>query len=261
VTVYYFFYMIIGTLLASSVHSVFQINIGTLSSLPPFRRREFVRACYAATIELDAGSSLRRHHIKYRFASGRLYKKGVDHHVIDRLGCSADIRTAADIFENIVGDFLHRMGIDFVDEVQQKDRWKEDVKRWSRARDGGLVGLDGTPPLCPPTPDFILPSPIHLQGCIHPVCWIEVKHFYGAGSIPFHGETNHAICSLVPKARKYISLYGHGAYIFAYGVGEEMARELERLGIIILDSSVLKFGRLREQLRTWCEDAEGRIMP
>mmetsp|Transcript_7946 Transcript_7946/g.17237 ORF Transcript_7946/g.17237 Transcript_7946/m.17237 type:complete len:394 (-) Transcript_7946:159-1340(-) len=261
-------------------------EVGTLQSLPAFRVQEFRAACRAARFPFNAGASLRRHHVKYRLAADLRYTRGMDHHQVDRLGRQEDIKGAADAFEDVVREFLEELGLHFWDEHHQKARWQEEVKQWTQRREDMFMRSPHTkhdtdvldrPPLCPPTPDFILPTPIYIQGRRTSIHWIEVKHFYGATTIPTDGSVRHAICSLVPKARQYLDTYGPGAYIFAYGVGEGMVHALAQLQelsntknhvssqdenpVIVLDSSHMKMDRVHRQLSRWCGDRKGQILP
>eukprot|EP00587_Corethron_hystrix_P000111 CAMPEP_0113303012 /NCGR_PEP_ID=MMETSP0010_2-20120614/3605_1 /TAXON_ID=216773 ORGANISM="Corethron hystrix, Strain 308" /NCGR_SAMPLE_ID=MMETSP0010_2 /ASSEMBLY_ACC=CAM_ASM_000155 /LENGTH=379 /DNA_ID=CAMNT_0000156937 /DNA_START=66 /DNA_END=1204 /DNA_ORIENTATION=+ /assembly_acc=CAM_ASM_000155 len=259
----------------SRVHKMAD-EVGTLQSLPAFRVQEFRAACRAARFPFNAGASLRRHHVKYRLAADLRYTRGMDHHQVDRLGRQEDIKGAADAFEDVVREFLEELGLHFWDEHHQKARWQEEVKQWTQRREDMFMRSPHTkhdtdvldrPPLCPPTPDFILPTPIYIQGRRTSIHWIEVKHFYGATTIPTDGSVRHAICSLVPKARQYLDTYGPGAYIFAYGVGEGMVHALAQLQelsntknhvssqdenpVIVLDSSHMKMDRVHRQLSRW----------
>ena len=165
---------------------------GMVRDQPSFHQRKILAYCERYGWSLLSACSLRRLHVKFRnfrLHDGRL-----------RLGSSVNKTLAATCFEYVVEIHLKKLGVTYLTEKQQRQR--------STGRG---------------TPDFLLDPPIPLSS-LHPGDWaagaaprrrrrrtsgeeeeeeegeeaegeplchfIEVKHFYGAGSLPFDG-TKH----------------------------------------------------------------------
>jgi hypothetical protein len=120
---------------------------------PPLRQAQIARDCRALGIDLGQAASLRntllRSKCPWRFEGGEALREA-----------------AATRLEDAVGAFLAAHGVRFRTQAQQQ----EDARR------------AGLPPA--KTPDFLLlpgEAPLLVNG--RPVRWIEVKRFYGAGSV------------------------------------------------------------------------------
>jgi hypothetical protein len=126
----------------------------------------------------------------------------------ESLGKEVDIRHLAGAMEACVRRFLFDNDIEFVD---------EEAQRRSRVENEFI-----------PTPDFLLKSPIMING--REVNWIEVKSFYGAGSIT---EKQHFMGQIPAKAEQYVSHFGLGALAFSLGFHHEFARRVERHAVCL----------------------------
>ena len=120
---------------------------------PPLRQAQIARDCRALHVDLGQAASLRntllRSKCPWRFE-----------------GSEALREAAATRLEDAVGAFLAAHGVRFRTQAQQQ----EDARR------------AGLPPA--KTPDFLLlpgEAPLLVNG--RPVRWIEVKRFYGAGTV------------------------------------------------------------------------------
>ena len=221
---------------------------GMMFSQPAFRLREVRAACRNTRMPLLQALSLRRHHIKAR-------NPGKPDRYL-RLGTSAQKLAAATVFEAVVQAHLDALGVAYLTERDQ------------RAAHGPWRGPGFK---SPPTPDFVLATPLVLDAgiggastsgaCDGALChWIEVKHFYGAGTIPSDGKSP---CGKIPsKSQQYLEYFGPGAYVFAYGCSADLAASLAP-GCVVLDDAVLapRMAPLFAQLRTWCAAPGGEILP
>ena len=59
----------------------------------------------------------------------------------------------------------------------------------------------------------------------------------------------------------YRRRHGPGAVVFAYGAGEQLARSLLQMGIIVLDCGPIQMESLQAHLQSWCADENGIILP
>jgi hypothetical protein len=89
-----------------------------------------------------------------------------------------DIRNSAELFEELAEQYREHLGITIVTRQMQKD---QHFQKQSEALKQGL----NCQPL-PTAPDFLLKKTIKIiaqnEGLF--VHWIELRHFYGASSIP-----------------------------------------------------------------------------
>ena len=206
-------------------------EVGFIHTQPAFRLAEIRQVCNNEGISLLTALSLRRHWVRQnnKYRSEKFL----------RLGTFAQKKAAASIFENIVASHLDRLSITYVTEQGQKGG--------SGHKEPGVA-----------TPDFLLTPPVAINGRL--VHWIEVKHFYGAGTIP-RDETS--ACGSIPsKSRKYVAQFGSGAFVFAYGCCDALYSAMAE-GVMVLDERVLLafLGPLHAQLRTWCANKQGEILP
>ena len=218
---------------------------GMMASQPAFRLREVRAECQKTGMLLLPALSLRRHHIKLR-------NPGKPERYL-RLGTSAQKLAAATVFEAVVQEHLDALGVAYLTESDQR----EANGPW---RGPGFQS--------PPTPDFVLAKPARIadlggaSGASDggALChWIEVKHFYGAGTIP----SGKSACGKIPsKSKQYQEYFGPGAYVFAYGCSQTLAASLAP-GCVVLDDGVLAplMAPLFAQLRTWCAAPGGEILP
>ena len=205
-------------------------EVGFIHTQPSFRLAKIRHVLRCLDIPLLTTLSLRRHWIKENH-------KGKPESFL-RLGTSAQKKTAATLFEEVVANHLDQLSVSYLTEFDQRQRTK------------------GSPPA--PTPDFLLDSPLWIS--THPIHWIEVKHFYGAGTLPPHQQS---ACGKIPaKSQRYVELYGPGAYVFAYGCCEQLHAMMAE-GVVVLDERMLLpyLQPLHNQLRTWCANERGEILP
>jgi len=248
---------------------------GMVKDQPEFRVRQIREACRGAGgVPIGLALSLRRQHMKN--LNSRMSMSGL------RLGRQEDIRESARLFENAVAAFLRRENVPFRTEEEQKAHRE---KRWYSSRTV-IVG---------PTPDFVLPKPLRIKRFYYPkhhkkgkqqrggnndgqrndkneerkvthvrtVHWIEAKMFYGASTVP-NDDNKSAVGCLMNTAQKYVRKFGNGAIVFAYGCGDQLAAELERVGVLALECGsreTVDLSRVRAHQRTWCADDKGNILP
>ena len=237
------------------------------------RKKEIKRLCNQHQVPLSQALSLRRHHIKQLNSNQTMTALG--------LGRVEDIRRSAELFEICIANFLKGQQVAFFSERDQKRHIREHRR--------------GRP--FPPTPDFILGKEIIIQKYSknsasstttnttatnkkkrhrsgetkggrtitilkkHKICWIEAKMFYGASTIEHDGKS--AVGCLRNTARKYVQIYGPGAFIFLQGCGERLQHDLELEGVIVLDCSggLFSLEPVFQHQRTWCTDKNGEILP
>jgi len=218
---------------------------GMMKDQPKYRLHQIKAACQKVNIPLSQALSLRRHHIQQLNP----------YHSIEqlRLGRMDDIQKSAKLFEESAEQYLRHLCIPIVTERMQKER------HFQKNSEALKHGLRSQP--LPPTPDFLLEKPIKIiarneESVVH---WIEVKHFYGASSIP--NDNKSAVGCILNKSQVYRDLYGPGAIVFAYGAGSELATLLNRMGIMVLDSGPLRMEAVVRHLRSWCADPNGKILP
>lgn len=123
-------------------------------------------------------------------------------------------QAAAEALENDVANFLTAHGVAFETQEQQQAAQK---------------ACKGPPA---PTPDFLIRSPVSING--QRVRWIEVKHFYGTGTINGLPDWMHTI-KIQKQIAKYIAAFGpDGAVILKYGYAESF-RERTPQHVQLLD--------------------------
>ena len=219
---------------------------GMFRTKPSWLVERVEQLCHQNGIALIQALSLRRTHMKW-------LNPGMDMSKL-HLGSNDNVRASAALFEEAVEDYLHSQDVPFMTEEEQKAAHKQ---------------KNGTYAKTPPTPDFVFPQPTRLRyttagddGAAHSgplVNFLEVKMFYGAGTIP--DESHNAVGLIMPKLKRYVELYGPGAIVFSFGCGERLAEKLANIGVIALDAGPLDVTQMEEHQRTWCADDSGRILP
>ena len=245
---------------------------------PASRIREVRDAASRLDITLDQALSIRRHHI-------RNHHRCPNQEQVVQLGTEAQIRAAAELFEQAVAAHLTAAGVPYLTEAAQ------------RARNGAARPM--------PTPDFLLPTPLTLRepealaaswtaewrrdsdgqlythadfmqyyaadgdrawaaagrpsAALAALHWIEAKHYFGPSTIPMDGKS--AAGKLLGIADKYVRLFGAGAMVLCEGCGEWLAAELEARGVVVLDALPLDMRRVQQQMATWCAGSGGELLP
>ena len=203
------------------------------------KRINFIKfKCSQYGMNLLAALSLRRHHIKNM-------NPYLPHSTLG-LGSDLNIRAAAEVFEQTIQEYLERHNIPFESEMKQKERFC----------------IENQPVVA--TPDFWFPQPVSLQLSateeVVNIHWLEVKMFYGADTILEDGKS--AVGCILPKCQTYKRLYGPGAIVFLQGCGERLAQALGEMGVRALDPDPdVNLTPLWSQMRTWCADSQGNILP
>ena len=206
-------------------------------------RKETIRkACLEAGIPLLQALSLRRSYMR------KEKKRSMPEM---RLGSYKNIQASASLFEDALVDFLRRNRVPFYSEQEQRD--------YHRAQTNGQGKT-------PPNPDVLLRQEIRVRkqhdvpGKDHCVCWMDAKMFYGASVID--SDNYSAVGRLLQTARKYVSLFGPGAFVFYYGCCYELAQKLLSEGVLALDCSKdFSLEPVLEHQRTWCADRSSNIWP
>jgi Protein of unknown function TPD sequence-motif len=231
-------------------------EFGMARQLPHWRMKKIRNGCRELKIPLACALSLRRHHIQ-RVNRGRTLESlglGREHHV----------RESAEIFERCVQDLLDHSRVPY---------WSEEEQRKHNAKYHKSEKGKGGP--LPPTPDFVLKETLLVRKYRVSkgdgrsrmseearVCWIEAKMFYGASTIPLDGRS--AVGSLLATAEKYVANFGPGAIVFMFGCGDQLAAQLEGLGVLVLDCrsrDMVKLDRVRDHQRSWCGNENGEVLP
>ncbi len=220
---------------------------GMMKDQPEFRKKKVMKFCKKNNIPLLQALSLRRHHIKLRNPRKSMQVLG--------LGKESDIRMAADLFETCVEEYLRKCNIDFITEEDQRKAFLQQRQEGEKT---------------PPTPDFLFKESVELnlfqkkngkrknRKTSRKINWIEVKMFYGASLITKYGT---AVGNITYTAKKYVSLYGPGAMVFAYGFGEGLETKLESMNVTLLDAKPLDLTKVENHQKTWCADNTGMILP
>eukprot|EP00536_Pseudo-nitzschia_multiseries_P007227 jgi/Psemu1/256064/estExt_Genewise1Plus.C_1670017 len=222
---------------------------GMMKGKPAFLLTKYKKLMRELGMSLPQVLSLRRHHIKRLNPSKSMTQLG--------LGTFDVINESARLFEVAVEDFLKRCWIDYMTEHEQRQKAKDDE-----------VTLTVTP-------DFLLRKPVLLrkvrmkknnrkttvppeERTIH---WIEAKMYYGASSIP-HGSSG-AVGSVLAQAQKYVDHFGEGAFLFMMGCGQQLAADLNGIGVSVLDCSgnTVALDKVHDHQRTWCANEQGQILP
>lgn len=199
---------------------------GNIYNQPPARIKKIIRACETNGMHLEQALSLRTYHIvrlNPQFKS--MSNLG--------LGKSKDARGAANRFQTDVLEHLKRNDIPFRTKEEEKIRFLEKSE------------TDEDDSIMPPTPDFVLTSPVLLTTFqpVHEgstfkehgqINWIDAKRIYGASIDP--GGLRSNTDGILSTAKKYISIYGPGAFAFSYGCGSELRKQLIDLDVQVLDS-------------------------
>ena len=206
-----------------------------------------------------------------------------------RLGSEDNINDAAAIFERSVTSYLRRHNVEFWTERDQqrihvmKDRYaKQPPTPDFRMKDGHVVVLDlmhdvggdvlnnndGSMPTASTTSNNNGMSASstnsntdissNTRTIITNIHWIEAKMFYGASTIP-HGTPN-AVGAILSKVKQYVALYGHGALVFMYGCGDQLAQQLLDVGVLALDGRCLDLNEVERHQKRWCSNARGDIL-
>jgi hypothetical protein len=212
---------------------------GSFCHQPEYRYPKVLKACNDNGMLLASALSLRRHHIKYNNPHFN------DHRL--NMGTPFEKKRAADAFEKVVADYFADEGIPYNDEEAQR-----------------LVNPPKRGVYHPGTPDFIFPTPLTIvdpdTDKSYAVNWVELKHFYGASTIPSDNATT-AVGSLVPKMTKYTANFGPGALLFAYGCGDELASRLPE-GVIVLDESIFDLNPVYVEVAKFCtRKSDGMLLP
>lgn len=219
---------------------------GMFRTKPSWLVEKVEQLCHYNSIDLIQALSLRRTHMK-------LLNPGMDMSKL-HLGSNDNVRTSAALFEEAVEDYLHSQDVPFMTEEEQKAAHKQ---------------KNGTYAKTPPTPDFFFPQLTRLRyttacddGAADSsplISFIEVKMFYGAGTIP--DESPNAVGLIMPKLKRYVELYGPGAIVFSFGCSERLAKKLASIGVVALDAGPLDLTQMEEHQRSWCANDSGRILP
>jgi len=212
---------------------------GMIKHHPKYRLEQILWSCDLHEISIEQALSLRRLHII-----------NLNPHVKDMsklgLGKNADILKTSNLFKSAVMRYLRLCEVPFKTQEDHKQMSFESLEV------GEVMSL---------TPDFVLTSPVRFityqpesedsgYGEHGQTNWIETKMLYGASSIP-EGSDNE-IGSILSTAKKYIEIYGPGAYVFAYGCGSKLKSELRDLGVSVLDSHPLDLSRMENYQKGWC---------
>jgi len=213
---------------------------GMMRDQPPIRLEKILESCSLHGMQLEQALSLRRHHMK-------LNNPQVNNMTELGLGNNNDIYDAEDLFKSAVKTYLKKCHVPFKNNVNCNQ---------------GDTAVQA--------PDFMLTKPVRLityQPAIEDgglgehgqVNWIEAKMFYGASTIP--SETRNGVGAILPTAKKHVKNYGPGAYVFVYGCGSKLRRQLRDLGISVLDSHPLNLRKMQRHQKKWCANKKGVILP
>ena len=110
---------------------------------------------------------------------------------------------------------------------------------------------------------FLLSPPLNVldpsTGDTKIINWIEAKHFYGCGTIPTDGKS---ACGKIPKtSEKYRRNFGPGAFVFCYGICEELRAKLGE-DVCVLDESILDLTETEALMALYCTRSwDGMLLP
>jgi len=220
-----------------------KIERGMMKDHPIYRVQQIAECSNEHDFKLEQALSLRRYHICLLNPNAHSINLG--------LGSEKEISGTAKRLKNAVSTYLHKCDIPH---ATKEESFEEAIPEGKMEQ----------------TPDFFLPLPIDLT-TEQPsnrfssftertkINWIEVKMCYGVSTIP-SGAT-HSIGSLLPTARKFVKLYGPGAFLFAYGCGASLRCLLRDIGVSVLDSHPLNLTKMHDHQRTWCANDERLILP
>jgi hypothetical protein len=207
---------------------------GMLKDQPQDRIAYIIRQCAVHNMTLFQACSLRRHFILQK-------NKIPNAHERMGLGSELVIRKAAEIFEDCVAEFLTRMDIPYMTEMDQK-----------RIQPKGMS-----------TPDCLLKETVHLQWKdakeVAEINWVECKMFYGASTIPTDNKS--AVGRILSTANKYVKLFGPGVICFRNGCGDQLAARLRGLGVVAVDADAVDLSTLDAHARDWCAGIDGMLLP
>ena len=255
---------------------------GMMKDQPESRLQQLRQMLENQRISLVQSLSLRRTHIKLLNSRSRMPEL--------RLGSEDNINDAAAIFERSVTSYLRRHNVEFWTERDQqrihvmKDRYaKQPPTPDFRMKDGHVVVLDlvhdvGGDDLnnhdgsmttfsstsnnhgmsTSSTTNSNTDISSNTRTIITNIHWIEAKMFYGASTIP-HGTPN-AVGTILSKVKQYVALYGHGALVFMYGCGDQLAQQLLDVGVLALDGRCLDLNEVERHQKRWCSNARGVIL-
>jgi hypothetical protein len=198
---------------------------------------------HAPAMSFDQVCSLRRHHMKLLNPKRSMPQL--------QLGAEKDISESARLFEQAVEEYIRREQIPFQTEQHGKSQQHRTA-----------------------TPDFLFHEhPIILhevqrdkvveeeKSIIH---WMEVKMYYGASTIPQHG-CEGVVGKVLVQAEKYVKSFGPGVMVFMMGCGDQLAAELNEIGVAVVDCCVdnapVNLQHVRHHLKSWCANSKGDIMP
>ena len=212
-------------------------EVGSFCFQPQYRLPPLQSACASLQVNINTALSLRRHHIKAR-------NRGLSEHQLN-MGTSKQKQLPADAFEGSVASYLDSCG--------RSDYLTEEDQRAIHPPEPGSYH--------PGTPDFRFPEPLLVAdpetGNTLSLNWIEVKHFYGASTINTDGKS---ACGKIPsKAKQYTANFGPGAFVFAYGCGQDLAAKLE---CAVLDESVFSMSDVAVEVGKFCRRrSDGMVLP
>lgn len=214
---------------------------------PQFRMDKIMRHLRASRdsapqLTLIQALSLRRHHMK--LLNPRLTMEQL------KLGSFDDIKAAADVFETCIEDHLRSLNINFMNEKEQRRRFNTKKQKSPLTPDFLLINGDCRVKLSSADKSAVAGE----NDKLHPfkIKFIEVKMFYGASTIP--AGTPNAVGTILPKMQKYVERFGTGAIVFMYGFGEELAEQLNQVGVLALDARHIDLTRVERQQLSWCTD-------
>jgi len=216
---------------------------GMMKDISIDRQRAIEQAAQTSNIPLSLALSLRREHIKNRnpcLSYTRL-----------RLGEEADILKSEAILEASVEQYLKENSIPFIFTKMQQELPKTTCEAQLAS---------STPSFLFETPIWIVHHGIPLVNYSFEINWIDVRHSYGASSLSTHNNNSTLGC-IQEKSQMYRRRHGPGAVVFAYGAGEQLARSLLQMGIIVLDCGPIQMESLQAHLQSWCADENGIILP
>ncbi|KAL7445886.1 hypothetical protein ACHAXH_008660 [Discostella pseudostelligera] len=253
---------------------------GMMRDQPDFRLPQLNRMLENQRISLLQSLSLRRHHLKLLNPNLRMPNL--------RLGSEDNINAAAEIFERSVDSYLRRHNVEFWTEKEQQrihvrsNRYEKQpptpdfrmknghavVLDLSSCEEGGDVhnrssnsnfgNSDINSNLSTSSTINTTNSSTSNRPIITTIHWIEAKMFYGASTIPH--DTPNAVGTILSKVKQYVALYGHGALVFMYGCGDQLARQLADVGVLALDGRCLDLEEVVRHQKRWCADANGNIL-
>ena len=227
-------------------------ELGSFCFQPSWRLKKVQQACDKNGISLFTALSLRRHVMKH-------WNKFLGEDKLN-LGNSKEKLAAATAFENSIAKYLDEHNISYKREEEQREEWKAEMVSTGR---GGGNPQYGYNVVKGGTPDFLLSPPLNVldpsTGDTKIINWIEAKHFYGCGTIPTDGKS---ACGKIPKtSEKYRRNFGPGAFVFCYGICEELRAKLGE-DVCVLDESILDLTETEALMALYCTRSwDGMLLP